>query len=78
MSVRGQKLTHAPQQLASLFDHLVRAGEHRRRYGEAKRLSSLEVYNELEFGWLFDGKIARLGAVQNLVNIVTGAAKHLS
>jgi len=41
-------------------------------------LAGLEAYNEFKFGWLFDGKIARLGAVQNLVNIVTRAAKHLS
>ena len=35
--------THAPQQIASLFDHHVSAGEHARRNCEAKGFGSLEA-----------------------------------
>ena len=36
-----QQQTHAPQQTASSFDHLVGGSEHRRRYGEAEAGGSL-------------------------------------
>jgi hypothetical protein len=35
--------TDAPQQTASLFDHLVGASKQRRRHREAERLGGLEV-----------------------------------
>src|SRR5258708_37986152 len=34
-----------------LFDHLVGAGEQRRRHVEAERLGRLEINGELEFRW---------------------------
>ena len=56
------KRTHARQQKAVLFDHLVSRGEQRRRYVEAERLGSLEVDRHFELDWGLDGKLARFCA----------------
>jgi hypothetical protein len=43
--------------------------------GDAERLGRLEVHHELEGHRLFDGKISRLGAFENAVDVVGGAAE---
>src|SRR5262249_7665164 len=59
--------TFAPQQKRPLFDHLVGAGEQRRRNFDADRLGGLEVEDEIKLRRLFDWDFARLGPAQYLV-----------
>src|SRR5262245_25487903 len=64
-----QERTCAPQQTASLFDHLVGAREQRMRHGEAERLGGLEVDGELVLGRRLHWKIGRLFAFQDAIDI---------
>src|ERR1700730_959149 len=62
------KQTHALQKMAPSLDHLVSAREQLRRHGEAERLRSDQIDDELEFGWLLDRDVGGLRPPQNLVH----------
>ena len=51
------------------FDHLVGAGEQCVRNLEAERPRGLEVDGQFELRWLLNGKIGRLLALKDEINI---------
>ena len=67
--LRAHFQTHTPQRAKGLVNHLIGAGEQHRRHVKAQRLGGLEIDDQLEFGWLLDGKVGRFGAIENLVRV---------
>ena len=60
MSHMGQKQTYAPQQTATLLDHLVGGGEKLRMEFQAERLGGPEVDDELDFVGPYHQQVAGL------------------
>jgi hypothetical protein len=66
-----------PEELAALVEHgllddLVRSQEKRLRDCESKSLRGLEVDQQLELGWLLDGEVSWLGALENSTRVISG------
>src|SRR6516162_11109071 len=59
-----------PILLPPSFDHLVGAGEQRRRHFKAKCLRSFEIDDKLEFGRRLYRKIARLLTLEDAIDII--------
>src|SRR5262245_52122050 len=53
----------------ALLYHLVRPRQHRRRDRQPKRFGGHQIDDQLELGWLLDGKIGGLGASEDLVGV---------
>src|SRR5262249_28440019 len=77
MSALCQKRTYAPQQTTLLFDHLVGEDVELRRDRYPESVGGLTIDHQVEFGRLLDRQVARLCALENLVDERRGATEEI-
>src|SRR5262249_32764862 len=70
----GGEVSFEPPSRFTSLDHLVGAGEQRRRNFEAKRLSSFEVDDQLVFGRCLHRQVSGLRPIQDAINVAGRAA----
>src|SRR6516164_802609 len=73
----GAPRSPSPRDAAPSFDHLVRAREQHGRHVESQRVGSLQVDHQFELGRRLHGKIARISALQDPVDVGCGAAEDI-
>src|SRR6478752_9161845 len=61
-----------------LSDHPIRSRQHVGRNRQADLFCCLEIDDQVELCWLFDGQIGGLCALENLVHVSGGAAGQVT
>src|SRR3990170_1928946 len=61
----------------SSFNHLIRPNQQRLGDRQPEGLGGLEVEHQLELGGLLDGEVAGLRALEDLVDVASGAAEQV-
>src|SRR5262249_36804139 len=74
---RWPTLSSLASRCARSFNYLVRPREQHRRHTEPQRVGSLQVDHRFELGRRLHGKIARISALQNTVDVGCGATEDI-
>src|SRR5204863_2453445 len=68
----------ATPRAGSSLDHLIGAPEDQLRDRQTERLSGFQIDDQLEFGWLLDWQVGRLGPFEDLIDIGRSAPVKVS